>query len=346
MRKLIILFALLCLFSVHVEAMEFTAPAAPEEAQQYMPEDTESFAEGLWKVIKAAISSFQPSLYEAMQVCASLIAVVISTAILQNFTSSAKQTIDLVITVAVATILLRPSGSYISLGVQTVQELSEYGKLLLPVMTTAMAAQGAGTTSAALYTGTALFDSVLSTGITKLITPLVYMYIALCVACCALEERLLKSLRDFAKWLMTWMLKIAIYIFTGYLGITGVISGTADAAAIKAAKLTISGAVPVVGSIISDASETILVSVGVMKNAVGIYGMLAMISICIGPFLKIGIQYILLKLTAAVCCAFGNKQITELIGNFSSVMGFLLAMTGTVCLLFMISIVCFMKGIS
>ena len=143
---------------------------------------------------------------------------------------------------------------------------------------------------------------------------------------------------------MTWFLKIILYIFTGYMGITGVVSGTVDAAAVKATKLTISGMVPVVGGILSDASEAVIVGAGVMKSAAGVYGLLAMIAIWISPFLQIGLQYLLLKATAAVCAAFGEKRVTELVQCFSSAMGLLLAMTAVVCVLLMISTVCFMKG--
>ena len=63
------------------------------------------------------------------------------------------------------------------------------------------------------------------------------------------------------------------------------------------------------------------------------------------PFLKIGMQYILLKLTAAICYGFGTKKVVDVIQNFTVAMGLVLAMTGTVCLLQLISTVCFMKGV-
>jgi len=136
-----------------------------------------------------------------------------------------------------------------------------------------------------------------------------------------------------------------LYIFTGYISITGIVSGSADAAAVKAVKIAISGIVPVVGNIISDASESILVSAGLMKNTVGIYGFLAVTAVWIGPFLQIGTQYILLKLTAAVSSVITGKNGSVLVRDLSGVMGFLLAMTGAVCLMLLISIVCFMKGV-
>ena len=155
-----------------------------------------------------------------------------------------------------------------------------------------------------------------------------------------------QNVRNFVKWLMTWSLKILLYIFTGYMGITKVISGSTDAAKLKAAKLTISGMVPVVGGILSDASEAVLVGAGVMKNAVGVYGLLAVAAIWITPFLRIGVQYLLLKLTAGLCQVFEVKKVSGVIQDFSAAMGFLLAMTGTACILLLVSTVCFMKGVS
>ena len=145
---------------------------------------------------------------------------------------------------------------------------------------------------------------------------------------------------------MTWTLKVSIYLFTGYLGITKVISGSTDAAALKATKMTISGMVPVVGGMISDASETIILSIGIMKNTAGVYGVLAILSICIVPFMMIGIQCGLLKLTEGICGLFGVKPIMGIIHDFTFCMDFLLAITGTVCILLMVSTVCFMKGVS
>ena len=142
-----------------------------------------------------------------------------------------------------------------------------------------------------------------------------------------------------------WGLKTILYVYTGYISITGVVSGTTDAGVLKAAKLTISGVVPVVGSILSDASEAVLVSAAAVKNAAGIYGMAAILAVWIGPFLKIGVHYLILKGLAAVCSVFGVKSATGLVGDFASVMGILLAMTGTVCLMLLISTVCFLKGV-
>lgn len=345
MRKYIICMVLSLLLIQSVSATEFTAPAAPEAAQQYMPSEQETFADGLWYILKSAVSALQPELADASGVCLSLIAIVLLVSILNSFSKQPAGVLGLVVAVVIGLLLLEPANSLINLGTAAVTELSEYGKLMIPVMTAAVAAQGGVTTSAALYTGTIFFITLLTVFITRFIIPALYIFLCLSVANTALEQDMLKKARDFVKWLMTWSLKWVLYIFTGYISITGVISGTVDASTLKAAKIGISGAVPVVGNILSEATETILVSAGVMKNAAGIYGIFAVLAICVGPFVQIGAHYLLLKMTAAVCNVFGHKTSADLIQDFSTGMGFALAMTGTVCMLLLISMVCFMKGV-
>ena len=345
MRKCVITVILILTIAVPVSALEFVAPSAPASADSYMPENVDSFAEDLWYVVKKAIAIVLPQISEASTTCVSLIAIVLLSVVLQSFTGMTGRIVNMVGVVAVATLLIRPSDSLIQLGIRTVEELSEYGKLFLPVMTAATAAQGGMTASAALCTGTLAFNAFLSAAITKCIVPIISFLLVVCIAGCAIEESILQKIKELIKWLLTWSMKCVIYIFTAYLGITGVVSGTTDAAALKAAKLTLSGVVPVVGSMISDASEAVLVSASFMKNTAGIYGLIAIIAIWIGPFIRIGIQYLMLKATAAVCGIFESKGPVRLMNDFSTAMGFLLAMTGTTCLLLLISTVCFMRGV-
>jgi len=179
----------------------------------------------------------------------------------------------------------------------------------------------------------------------KIVTPAVYIFLCFSIADCAVGQEILQKLRDFAKWIITWSMKTLLYIFTGYLSVTSVISGVVDHSALKATKLAISGMIPVVGGVLADASETILVSASVMKSTAGMYGIFALLALFLNPFLKIGVQYLLLKFSSAVCSVYGDKRIVNLIQNFSSGMGMILAMTSTVCLLQLISLVCFMKGL-
>ena len=344
MRRLLMTILLVNLLVIPVSAEEITAPTVPPSGAELMPREHESFGEGVLMILGDALSLLHPDLKEAAGICLEVIAVALLTSLIQVFPGMSPKVSELAGCVAIAVVLLKGTNSMVNLGADTVRELSEYGKLLLPVMTCALAAQGGVSASAALYAGTAAFNTLLTTLLSSLLIPMIYIYLAIAAANSAAEESSLKNMRDFVKWLMVWTLKTILYIFTGYMGITGVVSGTTDAAVLKAAKLSISSMVPVVGGILSDASETILVSAAVVKNSVGIYGLLVLLAIVIGPFLKIGVQYLLMKLTGALCAMFSEKATVGLLESFSEAMGLLLAMTGTVCLLLMISTMCFLRG--
>ena len=346
MKKLLFVLILLTLMAIPARAEDLTAPEPPSQAGQLLPAETESFSSDLWYLLRRAIEIIEPEIPKCCGICLSLIGVSLLMSLLNCFPGPSKSVTGLCGSVVVGCIMLGSSGELIHSAADTVRAISDYSKLLVPVLTAALASQGGVSQSAALYAGTAFFDTLLTSVIANALIPLAYIFVALSVAKGALGNDILKRLQELVKWAIGWFLKLVLYVFTGYMTITKVITGTTDQTALKATKLTISGMVPVVGGILSDASETVLISAGIVKNTVGVTGLLAVLAIAIGPFLKIGIQYLLLKLTSAVCAMIGDKRTTALIGDFSTAMGLMLAMTGTVCLLELISIVCFLMGAS
>ena len=53
-----------------------------------------------------------------------------------------------------------------------------------------------------------------------------------------------------------------------------------------------------------------------------------------------------MKITAGICSVFSKKGAVPLVADFSTAMGFALAMVGTLCIMLLVSIVCIMKGVS
>ncbi len=345
MRRLVFGLLLFAVFCIPVSADALTVPTVPSQAQEYMPEDTQSFSDGLLYIIRSAFASLRPDVIEAARTCLCVICCVIVVSMAGHIGFKSENIAQLTGVILIGIILLQPSNVLVQMGADTIDQLCEYAKLLIPVMTAALAAQGGLTSSTALYAGTVFFNTVLSYIITNLIVPLVYIFLCVSVAYRVTKDDLIASIHKFLKWSVTWCLKTILYIFLGYIGITGVVSGTTDAATLKAAKLAITGAVPVVGGILSDASEAVLVGAVTMKNAAGIYGLLAVVAICIGPFLKIAVPYLLFKFTGSISSSVADKGCAGLIEDFSSAMGLVLAMVGTMCVLLVVSLVCFMKGI-
>lgn len=345
MKNLPILIPLLLSFVMPVSALELHAPSVPDSAAKWMPHNTDSFSDGLLELTQKAILLIRPELQEAATVCLTVIISVLFISIIRDLQRKNKLIPNIAGTAAISAILLGSSNSLIHLAANTVRELSNYGKLLFPVMTAALAAQGGVTASAALYTGTAIVNAILGSFLSIVFVPGIYFFLSMAIGFSATGEVFLKRLRDVLKNAVSWCLKTILTVFTTYMSITGVVSGTTDAAALKATKLTISSAVPVVGGILSDASEAVLVSAGLMKNAAGIYGLLVILAVFLEPFIKIALQYLVLKITVAICSIFDDGAITTLVEDFSTAMGLLLAITGSVCLLQLISTVCFMKGV-
>lgn len=344
MRYLWAVMTVLLLFTLPVSATQYTAPVVPESGSAIMP-DTQSISDAFIQMVQKAVSAAMPDLKAALRISGAILFSMLVIGILQLFQDSSPSVFDLAGIGVISAIVVLSTKSMIQLGMDTVSQISEYGKLLLPVMTAALAAQGGIQTSAALYAGTAMFNSLLSSFLSGFLCPVIYVFLALAIGAGATGETLLKNLKDMVKTLCSWFLKTLLTIFTTYMGITGVISGTTDAASLKATKVAISSVVPVVGSILSDASEAVLISAGLAKNAAGIYGIFAVISVFLVPFLRIGIHYLVLKGTFVVGGVVGSKPMTELIGDFSTAMGLLLAMTGSACLMQLISTVCFLKGV-
>ena len=344
MKKVVFAVILIGMLTFPVYAQEIQPPQIPDSAKSWMPE-SESFGEGFQQILNTAMEHFLPDFRLALRKSVSLMASVMVISILQMVNTEYSRISELIGTGSVAALLLHDSGAMIKLGAEAVTEICEYGKLLLSVMTTAMAAQGGIAGSTALYAGTAVFNSILTSLFSRIILPMVYVFLAAAICTASLGEGILKGIRDAVKNGTSWCMKTLITVFTTYMSITGVVSGTTDAAALKATKIAISSAVPVVGGILSDASEAVLISAGLAKNAAGVYGILAFLAILMGPFMKIGAQYLVLKITGIICGIFGPKAMAELIGDFSTAMGLLLAMTGSACLLHVISTVCFLKGV-
>jgi len=345
MKRFFALLVLLLCLPVQAYALELEAPPVPRSGAQWMPESTASFSDGLRELLTKAVSALRPELSGGAHTVVTVIGAALLLSLADLFSQTGKQACQIIGAAAIGSLLIRNADAMIRLAGETLTELADYGKLLLPVMSAALAAQGGISASAGLYLGTAFFSALLGNLLSGLFVPLIYLFLALAIGFAAFGEELLKRLKDTVKNGISWCLKTILTVFTTYMSITGVVSGTTDAAALKAAKVTISSFVPVVGGILSDASEAVLVGAGVMKNAAGIYGIFAVLSLCIGPFLKIGMQYLCLKGAGMACSILGTGRTASLVEDFSSAMGILLGITGAMGLLLLIGTVCFLKGV-
>lgn len=318
----------------------------PQDAAERLPEGALSESPNLWEslcsLLFGALTESRDAARAALRLCAVLL-VLVTLFSVADLSGRAQGAITLAGALGISAAVLSTFRAMIGMATQTVSDITTYSSFLMPVLASASAMTGTVTASSALYAGTLLFSELLMQLISKLLIPAVFFYLAVATAEAALSGSMLSELRNFVGWLISKSLRVILFVFLGYMSLTGVISAATDATAVKATKAAVSGMIPVVGGMISDASETLLASAAALKNAVGVFGMLAVLAVCLVPFFRVGAHYLLLKLTAAVSGTVGLKPHVQLIRSFSTAMGYLLAMCGACGLLLLISCVCFLK---
>lgn len=219
------------------------------------------------------------------------------------------------------------------------ENLTVFTRILIPVMTTAAAASGSLTGAASRQMVTLFCSNLLLTLMEGVLLPLVYLYVAACAGALATGNAGIRAVADFIRWGVQTALTWLLLLFTVYLGLSGVISGTADRAAVKVARFAISGMVPVVGGILSDATESVLAGAEILRNAIGVFGTLAVLAFCAVPFLRLGVQYLLYRLASVLTAAVTRHPVARLIGDLGGAFGLMLGMAGASALVTLISIV-------
>ena len=321
--------------------------AAPEAAEDLTDGDLSGgtgFAQGVGNILDRLADQVGDVVRERTRGAAAVLLVVVLCGVVEGFAQGTGGKGAAFLPMAGAlSITLASAGSLDSLmglGSRTIGELADFSQALLPVMAALTAATGRVSGAAVGQGVTVLFSQLLLDAMDGLLIPLIDGYVAVSWAWGAgrLPENRLGAIAEALKKLVTWILTTALLVFTIYLSIVRIISGSADSATVKVAKAAISGVVPVVGGIIADASETVLAGAGMLKNTIGVFGMLAILAACAYPFLQLGVQYLLYKLTAYLASVVGAPGLCKLIDGLGGAFGLILGMTGGCALLLLISV--------
>ena len=292
----------------------------------------EGFGARLLEVLKGTLGRLDGlGLRDALGTLGLILAAALFCALLED-SPQGKAAAPLVGALAMTGACIRPMGSMLALGVETIRELHEYMRLLIPGMTGLMTVTGGFSAAAGSGLGMLLFDGLLA--LTEgLLTPLVGLFLTLGTAESALGLEQLARLRDFVKWLLVTSVKLLMWGYSAILTGTGLVSAAVDGQKLRTLRAAIAGMVPVVGNLVSEASASILGAASLLRAGAGLYGMLAVFGIALGPFLRMSVHFLLLKLAGALCGLFGKGSQSPLLEKLTQAMGLLLALTGIACLL-------------
>lgn len=316
---------------------------AAQLMEPYDPAVQADFADGLIEIFDDAVSESSVHIKSTLSVMLRILVILIMCrfwcSLGENQVSRASR---LVGALAVAACCMTDIHSMIGLGVNLIEEIDHFTMTLLPVIASATAAAGGPGRGGAIYAVTAAFCDILIRMCRSFLIPMLYAYLAVGLADTVLEECRLTKMKELIGWVIKTVLKSILYLFTGFLAATGVISGASDAAVLKTAKFAISGMVPVVGGIVSDASESLLAGAGLLKSSLGTFGMLAILAIFLYPFLRLGIYYLGFKVTSALGGLLGSEQ-EKLLDTITGSMGYVLGMVGSCTAMSLIACCCFVK---
>lgn len=294
----------------------------------------------LQRALKAAISE------EVLQVTVASLLIVLLCSLLRSVLSVSGTKLDVLTltgAAAISVLTMSGNGALTKLSVETLGKAQDLANVLLPVLSGASLLSGAVTASATKYAAATFFLNVLLNLSVNGIVPIVRLYTAAAAAEAASGSELLSGVLGFMKRCATLALTVILIAFSIYISVCGLVQGTTDAAVLRGAKTTISTVLPLVGSIASDAAASVLAAAGVLRQSVGVFGLVALAAALLLPFLRAGVQYLLFKGAAGISAGLADKRLHKLLERLSEAMAMLLACIGSCGLMLFLSIYSLMK---
>ncbi len=304
-------------------------------------EEGYGLAQGAYILLSDALSDLKEYLFAGIRSIAAILMGIILLGMVESLADGSISTRHTTLAGAlyITAVSAGDINALIGMGRDTIENVSVLSKVLIPALAAATAATGGVTSASVRQVTTVFFVDVLFTVIDRLLIPLLYLYIASAAASAVLEQGTLEGIASLIKKGIGWILAALLGGFTAYLSISGAIAGAADAQAVRIAKTAVSTAVPVVGGILAEAAENVLAGAGVLRATIGAFGALAVIALCLLPFLRLGLQYLLYQGAVFIADASGPKKLAKMLSMLGDAFALILAMTGASALLIIISLV-------
>lgn len=240
--------------------------------------------------------------------------------------------------ILIATVIMTNFSSIITLTKEAVGNMISFIQLLFPLLMTLMLASGS-VVSVNLVQPIILFIiNLISNIFQSIIIPIILVGTALAIVSKISDRIQIDKLSKFLKSSSVWVIGILLTIFVGVLSIEGTLGSSVDGITAKTAKAAVSSFIPVVGKVLGDAVDTVIGCSAILKNAIGIVGVIVVIAICITPILKLAIITIIYHLTAALCEPIADSKIVSLITQMADTFKILLAILCSISVMLIIGI--------
>jgi stage III sporulation protein AE len=260
-------------------------------------------------------------------------------AVLQNIANAfEKSTTSRVAYTAVYLALITiAAGSFmiaLNTGREAVENMVVFMHAMLPVMLALLCAVGGFTSAALIHPVIVVVMNGAANVVKNVVLPLILFSAILGMISHLASGFSLSRLADLLRYVGIGVMGVLTTIFLGVLTIQGVASAVAEGVAYRTAKYASQAFLPVVGKMFSDAMEMIVGSSLLVKNAVGLAGLLLIFLMVLFPLLKIIVLVFIYKLAAALVQPLGEDRLSDCLNTMGNSMTAVFAVVATTALLF------------
>jgi stage III sporulation protein AE len=132
------------------------------------------------------------------------------------------------------------------------------------------------------------------------------------------ENFSLSRLSGLIKTASGWSLGICFTVFIGVMAVQGFGAAAIDGVSIRTAKYAIDNFVPIVGGMFADTVDTLVGCSLLVKNALGITGIILLVGYLAAPLLRVLATILILRIIAAILEPITDTRIVNCVGNASS----------------------------
>lgn len=215
--------------------------------------------------------------------------------------------------------------------------------MLIPILITLMMTTGSIVSASIIQPVLLVLISFIGNIINMLIVPVLLISTVLSIVSNISDRVQIGKLSKFFKSSVIWVMGITLTLFVGILSLEGTLGSSVDGITAKTVKAATSTVVPVVGKILGDTVDTVMGCAGILKNAVGLVGVIIIIGICAMPIIKLAILTGMYKLMGAICEPIADEKIVKLLEQMGDTFKVLLAVLFSVSTLLIVGMTLVIK---
>ncbi|MGI6678572.1 MAG: stage III sporulation protein AE [Dehalobacterium sp.] len=239
-----------------------------------------------------------------------------------------------VIYLVLISIALNSFSLAVNAGKGSIDGMTDFLFGIMPVLLSLLAAMG-NMTSVLFIQPTMVMMLSFSTFVIKTIVfPLIYFMAVLNIISHISPHFKVSRLAGLFKDVSLGLFGIVMTVFVGFLGMQGLAGSVADGLTFKAAKFATGAFIPVVGRSLADAMDTVIGTSLILKNGIGIVGVIGIFLLCIIPGIKIIAICLIYRVVAAVLQPFGENQLSEALHSLANSLLLIFAAVAAVGLMF------------